>query len=147
MAADEDVVGFRVLERIGGLNKGLCTVVSWRDHKRTPSPSVPVEALSMTPGRVACGLALLAVFCVLGIFFFPVMDGSYSAVHGPVTALLSIRAAARLRMTIVRAGITAIRGRFGRVGVAFATLSWSALQTAAAGPNRLPADLGIVLRC
>ena len=101
----------------------------------------------MTPGRVACGLALVAVFCVLGIFFFPVMDGPYSAVHGPVTALLSIRAAARLRMTIVRSGITAIRGWFGRVGMMLATLSWSTLQIATAGPSNLPAELGIVLRC
>jgi hypothetical protein len=101
----------------------------------------------MTLGRVACGLALLAVFCVLGIFFFPVMNGPYSAVHGPVTALLSIRAAARLRLTIVRAGITAIRGWFGRVGMALATLSWTAFQTAMAGPNSLPAELNTVLRC
>jgi hypothetical protein len=101
----------------------------------------------MTPGRIACGLVLLAVLCVLGIFFFPVMDGPYSAVHGPVTALLSIRAATRLRMTIVRAGITAIRGWFGRVGMALARLSWSALQTAVAGPSSLHAEFGIVLRC
>jgi hypothetical protein len=101
----------------------------------------------MTPGRVACGLALLAALCVLGIFFFPVLDGPYSAVHGPVTALLSIRAAARLRMTIVRAGITAIRGWFGRVGIASATLSGTALQNAAAGLNILPAELCVVMRC
>ena len=100
----------------------------------------------MTPGRIACGLALLAAFCVLGIFFFPVMDGPYSAVHGPVTALLSIRAAASLRIAIVRGGIAAIRGWFGRVGTALATLSWTALQTAV-GPNSLPAELAIVLRC
>jgi|SRR5215469_2045636 len=101
----------------------------------------------MTPGRVACGLALLAVFCVLGIFFFPVVDGPYSAVHGPVTALLSIRAAARLRMTIVRARITALRGWFGSVGMALATPSRAALEKAAAGSNRVLVDLGIVLRC
>lgn len=101
----------------------------------------------MTLGRVACGLALLAVFCVLGIFFFPVMNGPYSAVHGPVTALLSIRAAARLRMTIVRTGVTAIRGWFGRVGTALATVSWTALQDGSSGPSSLPAEFGIVLRC
>src|SRR5215469_13786269 len=98
----------------------------------------------MTPGRVACGLALLAVFCVLGIFFFPVMDGPYSAVHGPVTALLSIRAATRLRMTIVRARITAIRGWFGRIGMALAALSWTTFQAVAAGPNSLPGQFCIV---
>jgi len=101
----------------------------------------------MTPGRVICGLALLAVFCVLGIFFFPVMDGPYSAVHGPVTALLSIRAATRLRMTIVRARITAIRGWFGRIGMALAASSWTTFQAVAAGPNSLPGQFCIVLRC
>ena len=101
----------------------------------------------MTPGRVACGLALLAVFCVLGIFFFPVMNGPYSAVHGPVTALLSIRAAARLRMTIVRAGVTAIRGWFGRVGMAAATMWWAACHIAATEPDSLPAEFDTVLRC
>ena len=35
----------------------------------------------------------------------------------------------------------------GRVGMALTTLSWTPLQTAAAGPNSLLADLGIVLRC
>jgi hypothetical protein len=101
----------------------------------------------MTLGRIACGLALLAVLCVLGIFFFPVINGPYSAVHGPVTALLSIRAAARLRTTIVRAGIAAIRGWLGRVGATLARMSWPALQAAAAGPGSLPAEFGIVLRC
>ena len=66
---------------------------------------------------------MLALVCVLGIFFCPVVSGPYSAVHGPVTALLSIRAAARLRMTIVRGGLGAIRGWFGRLGAALAMLS------------------------
>lgn len=101
----------------------------------------------MTPGRVACGLALLAAFCVLGIFFFPVMDGPYSAVHGPVTALLSIRAAARLRMTIVRTGLTAIRGWLGKVGAMLTALSWISFQTGTSDLASLPTALGTVLRC
>lgn len=35
--------------------------------------------------------ALVAILCATAIFFFPVARGSYSAVHGPVTALRSIR--------------------------------------------------------
>lgn len=62
----------------------------------------------MNPGRIAGMLAVLAVFCVLSIFFFPGIEGPYPAVHGPVTALLSLRAAARLRMAI-RSGVNAIR--------------------------------------
>jgi hypothetical protein len=65
----------------------------------------------MSPGRIGCALAVLAVFCVLAIFFFPGMEGPYSAVHGPVTALLSIRAAARLRM-LIRAGVRGLRSWF-----------------------------------
>lgn len=57
---------------------------------------------------MACALAVLAVVCVLSIFFFPGIEGPYPAVHGPVTALLSLRAAARLRM-VIRAGVRAIR--------------------------------------
>lgn len=101
----------------------------------------------MTPGRVACGFAVLALVCVLGIFFCPVVSGPYSAVHGPVTALLSIRAAARLRMTIVRHGLGAIRGCFGRVGAALTRLSWNALATASLELNTLPSEFSTILRC
>ena len=105
----------------------------------------------MSVGRIACGLAVVAVLCVLGIFFFPVINGPgpYSAVHGPVTALLSIRAAVRLRTIIVQTGLDAIRGWFDYVGLALTTLSWSALaktasklDTLSAGFNRFfAADL------
>ena len=61
----------------------------------------------MTPGRIACALALFAALCILAIFFFPSIEGPYSAVHGPVTTLLSIRAAARSRV-IIRAGAKAM---------------------------------------
>lgn len=70
----------------------------------------------MPPERIACALALFAVLCVLAIFLFPVMEGPYPAVHGPVTALLSIRAAARLRVAI-RAGVEAVRGWSSRLNL------------------------------
>ncbi len=35
--------------------------------------------------------ALLAILCATAIFFFPAVQGSYSAVHGPVTALRSLK--------------------------------------------------------
>lgn len=34
---------------------------------------------------------LLVVICIGALFFFPVAHGSYSAVHGPVTALRSLK--------------------------------------------------------
>jgi hypothetical protein len=66
----------------------------------------------MTTGRIACALAVLAALCVLSIFFFPGMNGPYSSVHGPVTALLSLRAAARLRL-LIPAGLAAVRSWIG----------------------------------
>jgi hypothetical protein len=35
--------------------------------------------------------AALAILCIVFAFFFPAVRGSYSAVHGPVTALRSVR--------------------------------------------------------
>jgi hypothetical protein len=65
----------------------------------------------MPADRVEGALAVVAVLCVLTIFFFPAVQGPYCVVHGPVTALLSIRASATLRMRIVRSGLTALRDR------------------------------------
>jgi hypothetical protein len=44
---------------------------------------------------------LLFILCAAGLLFFPVAHGSYSAVHGPVTALQSIKT--RLQMWVVMA--------------------------------------------
>lgn len=102
----------------------------------------------MTVGRTACGLAIVAVFCVLGIFFFPVINGPgpYSVVHGPVTALLSIQAAVRLRI-IVRTGLDAIHGWLGYLGLALTTLSWNWLATTSSKLNSLPTGFSTILRC
>ena len=59
----------------------------------------------MTLGRITYALAFVAVLCVLTVFFFHTIEGPYSAVNGPVTALLSARAALRVRMAIVQAGL------------------------------------------
>ena len=75
----------------------------------------------MTPGRIAYALAVFAAVCVLAVFFFPGMEGPYPAVHGPVTALLSIRAAARLRV-MIRAGIQAMRIGLGYADVALVSV-------------------------
>jgi hypothetical protein len=61
----------------------------------------------MIYGRTECALALIVLFCVLLIFLFPVVLGPYPAVHGPVTALFSLRTASRLRMGIILAGLSA----------------------------------------
>jgi hypothetical protein len=76
----------------------------------------------MASGRTGRVVAVLAVLGVLGIFFFPAMQGPYPAVHGPVSALLSVRAAAGLRLAIARAGLDAVRNCLG-----FARLAWCRL--------------------
>jgi hypothetical protein len=53
-------------------------------------------------------LVILAVLCVGVIFFFPAIQGPYSAVNGPVTAFQSARAAARVRVAIVLAAFSLI---------------------------------------
>ena|ERR1700756_3852204 len=59
----------------------------------------------MTLGRITYALAFIAVLCVVTVFFFHTVEGPYSAVNGPVTALLSARAALGVRMAIVQAGL------------------------------------------
>lgn len=101
----------------------------------------------MTPGRIACGFALIVVISVLGIFFFPAAQGPYAAVHGPVTALLSIRAAARLRLIIVGAGLDAIRDLLGKACITLVSLFWAMLGTGEFIGDHLPDCAGTILRC
>lgn len=101
----------------------------------------------MTLGRIGCALAVLAVLSVLTIFFFPGIEGPYSAVHGPVTALLSIRAAAGLRMAIVRAGLKAVRDRLSRAHIALLTWSRTVVSSTELWPAGLSAEHSSILRC
>jgi hypothetical protein len=52
----------------------------------------------------------MALVSVMAVFFFPTVQGPYSAVHGPVTVFHAARAAAGLRMTVVLAGLNSVRG-------------------------------------
>lgn len=54
---------------------------------------------------------LLVVICVAALFFFPVAHGSYSAVHGPVTALRSIKYRLRIWMILAMAPYRVLRQR------------------------------------
>jgi hypothetical protein len=51
-------------------------------------------------------LALVAIVCVIGIFLFPAPAGSYSAVHGPVTAFQAMRNAVRTRWALTTAALS-----------------------------------------
>lgn len=58
--------------------------------------------------RIGCEIAVLAVLSVLAIFLFPGVQGPYSVVHGPVSALQAARAAVRLRIAIVQSALSSL---------------------------------------
>jgi hypothetical protein len=101
----------------------------------------------MISGRTECALAVLAVFCVLIVFFFPALQGPYPAVHGPVTALLSLRAAARLRLGIMGNGLRAICARVARARVIMVALQRAEFLVFHFAPESSSAALGSILRC
>ena len=67
---------------------------------------------SETLGRIATAVAVLAVVSVMVVFFFPAVAGPYSVVHGPATVFHGARAAAGLRMNVVRAGLSCFHGHY-----------------------------------
>ena len=97
----------------------------------------------MISGRIRCELAVVAVLCVLMIFLFPSMQGSYSMVHGPVTALLAARAAARLRTAIVQGALNCLGNYLISPLVVLSWMSFSNTEFQSVG---LP-EYNIVLRC
>ncbi len=107
---------------------------------RTYNRNIP----PMTLGRIAYGLAVIAVFCVLAVFFSHAIQGPYSVVHGPVTALLSLRAAAGVRMAIMHAGLNALAMR---VSFALVLVSWVPLWIQDSQADSLPGSGSQVLRC
>ena len=81
----------------------------------------------MSPGRIAGCFALLAMVCVVAVFFFPAVQGPYSVVHGPVTVFHGARAAAVLRMGVVRAALFfAWSGMASAVVVTIWMIDWKA---------------------
>lgn len=100
----------------------------------------------MTPGRIASVLSVLAALCVLSLFLFPGIEGPYPAVHGPVTALLSIRAAARLRL-LIRAGVRVARNYLSCQSLGLVPLLLIDNLSAECGLNGLSAGSPSVLRC
>jgi len=67
----------------------------------------------MVSGRIGCEVAVVAVaiLCVLVVFFFPSIQGPYSVVHGPATALLAAPASVRLLTAIVQGAFTSQANR------------------------------------
>lgn len=99
----------------------------------------------MDLSRIVSALAVIAAICVLTIFFFPAMQGPYSVVHGPVTALLAARAAAGLRTAI--AGVRVVRDRLTATRTAVARSLWVTFSSVEFPVNSLAATGSAVLRC
>jgi hypothetical protein len=113
-----------------------------------PAAFQPIIKCNFMPAdRVEGALAVVAVLCVLMIFFFPAMEGPYCVVHGPVTALLSIRASATLRMRIVRSGLTALPDRLHRAHQAPALIAPSLVSSTEPPRDDLAAYGSSILRC
>jgi hypothetical protein len=88
-------------------------------------------------------LVVLVLLCVAVIFFFPAIQGPYSAVNGPVTALQSAQAAVRVRVAIALAASSLI-GNFwtpSLTWVSSARIFCVEPQTPSCG------ECGTILRC
>jgi hypothetical protein len=101
----------------------------------------------MISGRTEWALAVLAAFCVLVVFFFPALQGPYPAVHGPVTALLSLRAAARLRLDAMRNSLRLIAAPVARIAAIMPALLRSEFVVLHSEMESSSAALGSILRC
>lgn len=86
---------------------------------------------------------MMAVFCVLMIFLFPAVQGPYSVVHGPASALQAARAAARLRTAIMQGAFNSLGNRLIPPLV---VLSWLSLSAAEFQSTSLP-EYSTILRC
>ena len=83
------------------------------------------------------------MFCVLTIFLFPVMQGPYSAVNGPVSALQATRNAARVRLSIVQSALKSL-GNILALSLVF--LFYMGIVLADSEPASFPA-CDSILRC
>lgn len=63
----------------------------------------------MISRHFAFGLVTVALLCVVSIFLFPATTGPYSAVHGPASTLVSLRARMRLRWAMALTALSLIR--------------------------------------
>jgi hypothetical protein len=95
----------------------------------------------MIPRHLGYEFIIFAIVCTVAIFAFPAATGSYSAVHGPVTALLSLRARLKLWLGMAVAAL-----QWARV----IPISFSAQRTARQMillSQSVPPEQSTILRC
>ncbi len=88
--------------------------------------------------RLGYEVAILAAICTICIFLFPASTGPYSAVHGPVTALLTLRVRLKLWLGMALAVLHLL------VVSALAALRTACLEVLL--PQLVPPEI-TVLRC
>jgi hypothetical protein len=98
----------------------------------------------MISGRpIGYATAVLASLSVFAIFLFPGVQGPYSVVHGPATALQAARAASRLRIATAQSPLNS--QATGLISPPIA-LSWMSLSDPKF-QSVFSAEVGSVLRC
>ena len=93
----------------------------------------------MFPRHLGYEIVVLTTICTVAIFLFPAASGPYSAVHGPVTALLSFRL--RLKFCLGMA-LAALRSLGGALVSSFQA-TWQEIFS----PQLVPPRQMAVLRC
>ena len=93
------------------------------------------------PSRLRRELSVVVLLCTLSIFLFPGVTGPYSAVHGPVTALLALRQALKAFWAMACAAL-----RRARVRRTLKTI-FASLLLLAPLPTAAPQHSVTVLRC
>ncbi len=89
-----------------------------------------------------CEFAILVVLAVIAVFLFPVAGGSYSAMHGPVTALRSATGQLKIWLLLALARFSLFgRFRFASL-IGFFALGIHGLSSRPSIPDNSP-----VLRC
>lgn len=92
--------------------------------------------------RLGYEIAILVVVCTVALFLFPTARGTYSAVHGPVTALLSFHTRIKLRLGMALAGLR-FAGRMVPSGSEALRIAWLEIFLLQSAPQGQIA----VLRC
>jgi hypothetical protein len=96
----------------------------------------------LTPGEWAHEVAVIAMVCVLSVFFVPVAHGPYSAVHGPTTALRALRNRAQVALAMWL-GALGFSGAKVQAGTSLLSdVHFSEFLTCSVQP-----ELSVVLRC
>lgn len=95
----------------------------------------------MFPRHWKCEIAILTVITTVALLFFPVAIGPYSAVHGPATALLSLRVRLKIWLGMAQAALFV-----GRLPSHHFASPHTALSTILP-PRSVPPDQIAVLRC